>query len=80
MKIPLIGHEDENQFEYYGNAMQITVRNQAIIYDLDSGVWNNANNELEVDYIENMEQFVDPDKFINTGFENGVSTSLAAGI
>ena len=33
-----------------------------------------ANREIEVTYLENVDQFVDPDKFINTGFFTSVSS------
>ena len=60
---------------YYNNALQITIRNQAIIYDLDEG--STDNQDIEVNYLENIEQLLDPEKFVNTGFVTATSTGVA---
>lgn len=49
-------------FKYYNNLLQITVRSNGTIYDLDSDPFE------EVDIIENIDQFQDTDSMVNTGF------------
>ena len=51
------------------------VRNVCVIYDLDSkDVWAERSNEWEeIDVITSVEQFTDPEFFVNTGFTNFVS-------
>mmetsp|Transcript_42077 Transcript_42077/g.55430 ORF Transcript_42077/g.55430 Transcript_42077/m.55430 type:complete len:159 (-) Transcript_42077:2279-2755(-) len=45
---------------FYSNLLQITERNNAMIFDLDS--------MQEVNSIENIDQLQNPDKMVNTGF------------
>ena len=60
--------------DYYDNLLQINLRNQAVIYNLDpdEGV-------EEVRFLYNTQQFVDCDNFVDTGFTNAVSSELDEG-
>ena len=60
--------------DYYKNLIQINVRNQAVIYDLDA-----KSEKEEVRFIYNTDQFVDLDNFVDTGFTNAVSSDLEEG-
>ena len=66
----------------YNNLLQVTVRNQAIIYDLDYlnskgkkyfELRNLKTGIPEVNYLEHVDQFTNPNKFVNTGFFNAFS-------
>ena len=46
--------------QFYSNLLQITARNNGMIYDLDS--------MQEVNAIENIDQLQDPDSMVNSGF------------
>ena len=48
--------------EFYDNLLQVTVGVHGMIFDLDSYPIK------EVDSIENIDQLIDPDAFVNTGF------------
>ena len=55
-------HIKEQKLEFYNNLLQITIGTHGIIYDLDS------EKPHEVNTIENIDQLMNPDQFINTGF------------
>jgi len=48
--------------KYYSNLLQITERNNGMIYDLQTTPVQ------EVDSIENIDQLLPPDEMVNTGF------------
>jgi len=56
------------EMSYYENLLQISIRNQAVIYDLDHP---DANEEVK--FIYNTGQFVDLDNYVNIGFTQTVS-------
>ena len=56
------------EMSYYENLLQISIRNQAVIYDLD-----HPDASEEVKFIYNTGQFVDLDNYVNTGFTQTVS-------
>jgi hypothetical protein len=56
------------EMSYYENLLQISFRNQAVIYDLD-----HPDSCEEVEFIYNTDQFVDLDNYVNTGFTQSVS-------
>ena len=49
-----------DKMTFYSNLIQVTERNNAIIFDLDS--------MDEVNSVENIDQLQDPDRVVNTGF------------
>jgi hypothetical protein len=59
---------------YYDNLLQLSIKNQAVIYNLDH---SDANEEVE--FIYNTDQFVDLDNFVDTGFTNAVSSDFEEG-
>ena len=61
----------------YNHLLQVTVRDYAILYDLDylhgrSSSYDELRGQEfgipEVSYLDEMDQFIDPRKFVNTGF------------
>ena len=50
------------KMSFYSNLIQITVRANGIIYDLDS------NPIKEIDTIESMDMLQNPNQIVNTGF------------
>ena len=55
-----IKSRERSGIDFYKNILQVTVRCNATIYDLDS--------MIEVDSIESIDMLQDPDASINTGF------------
>lgn len=48
--------------QFYDNLLQVTIGANGMIFDLDSSPI------AEVDSIENIDQLINPDAFVNTGF------------
>ena len=57
-----IKERNGRNMRFYSNLIQITVRANGIIYDLDS------NPIKEIDTIESMDMLQNPDEVVNTGF------------
>jgi hypothetical protein len=53
------------QMTYHKYLLQVVVRNQAIIYNIDKF---KLNNDCEIGFLEDMDQVVDPLHHVNTGF------------
>ena len=49
--------------KYYENLLQVVVRNQTFIYDLDDA----SGQPTEIHFVHDMEQMIDPDGFVNSG-------------
>ena len=58
----------EGKLEYYSQLLQLTVRSSALILDLDA-----PEDQQEVAFLQNIGQFINADKFVNTGFNTTVS-------
>ena len=49
--------------KYYENLLQVVVKNQTYIYDLDDA----SGNPSEIDFIHGMDQLTVPEDFVNSG-------------
>ena len=59
---------ETKKLEYYTHLLQLTVRSSALILDLEA-----TDDAHEVAFLQNLGQFIDADKFVNTGFNTTVS-------
>ena len=50
--------------DLYENLLQVVVRNQSVIYNLDE---NDGGKPIEIDFINDFEQLMEPESFVNTG-------------
>ena len=53
---------------YYDNLLQVSLRNMSVIYNLD-----HMHADEEIKFMYSMDQFIDPDHFVNTGFTQSAS-------
>ena len=51
--------------EFYGNLLEVVVRTEVYIFDLDT-----KETPKEVNFINGTDQLVDADSFVNTGASN----------
>ena len=56
--------------KFYNLLMQVVVRNQTIVYNLDDFL---ASKAKEVNFMEDLDQVTDPEKNVNTGFIHMIS-------
>ena len=54
--------------QFYDNLLQVCIRNQSVIYNLD-----HPTSQEEVNFIFNTGQFTKMDQYVNSGFFNTVS-------
>ena len=59
--------------DLYENILQVVVRNQSVIFNLDE---NDRGKPLEINFIDDFEQLMDPDTLVNTGIVHSTSERL----